>query len=345
MEEKVGIYISTAEDALMEAYNMSNAFNIRNYIDICFNIVDTLRRYLLISHYIALYMHKNEGLDVVFYSDFCLDNIIADHNKMKVIIRTIDLYMPEWISELYNISFEDKHPNHTGKWLEKLFLKEIMKKYPKAFKVYKHKTKVAEEIAEKHDVDIKTVIDSYGYMYTRLELDIREKSVKEFSSTIKKGVEIMTEFCTTATTLPFNEKGSLKEDPLNLIYTWLNTSREIYKLLLKDNALEPTYIYVSNYSVFMDGKPYMMIEYPYKNIGSFTITITKEDSKYTLEYTFPNKEISPNLQKTLHKNDFKLETQKTSLIYSREFPTLTEILEYIKNQGPPNKIKQNTKSH
>jgi len=197
--------------------------------------------------------------------------------------------MPEWISEIYNMSFEDKYPNHIGKWLEKFFLEDIMKKYSKAFKVYKHKTKVAEEIAEKYNVDIKTVINSQGYMYTRLELDIREKSVKEVSLAIKKGIDIMTEFCTKATTLPFDKKGSLKEDPLNLIYTWLSTSREIYKLLLKDNALEPIHIYASNYSVFVDGKPYMAIEYPYKNTDSFTIIITKEDSKYTLEYIFPKK--------------------------------------------------------
>ncbi|RLG61650.1 hypothetical protein DRN87_01950 [Candidatus Geothermarchaeota archaeon] len=310
MEEKVGIYISTAEDALTEAYNMSNAFNMRNYIDICFNLVDILKRYISLSHYVSLYMHKDEGLDVTFSSDLCLSDILVDHHKMKVTIRTRDLYMPEWIPEIYNISFENKYPNHTGKWLEKSFLEDVMKKYSKAFKVYKHKTKVAEEIAEKYNVDIKTVIDSYGYMYTRLELDIQEKSVKEVSLAIKKGIDIMAEFCTKVTTLPFNKKGSLKEDPLNLICTWLNTSREIYKLLLKDNALEPIHIYVSNYSVFIDGKPYMAIEYPYKNTESFTIIITKEDGEYTLEYVFPKKRYTQTYRKPYIKMTSNLKQKK-----------------------------------
>jgi len=303
-------------------------------IDLSFGAVEIFENYKTFSHHITLSADKRYSIwYLAIHDDLCIGGIEINWLNSTLSIRTNEYSIMEIISEIYNTFLPDKYPNYTPeKWLDGNFVKEVTKDYPKAFVSYNLASKISKELSEKYGINMRPVIDRDGYTCTKIEWSISEEDVKSLQILIKKGLDAMREYCTKATGLPYNEEiVAIKEDPLNLIFTWLNVWREVYNLFLKNNNLEPIHTTLTNYSFSVSGKPYMTIEYPYKNTDNFTITITKEDSKYTLEYTFPkDKKIFPILEENLRKDNFNIEITQLSRIYRNNFETLGDLLDYIK---------------
>jgi len=239
---------------------------------------------MFFSNYVTLSIV--DGLMVRFYihNDLIIRELELDIKNGILAINLTGFSLPDEITEIYNIVLSYEYKDYSPeKWLNKDFVADLMKKYPKAFKTYHVFKKIAEELKKNYGLNAEIKIIEDGFTYISIVENIVNKSLKDILILVDKVLHALNSYYSKKLMLSdYADIKSLKEDPSDILIGLIHIAKNITKNILTEYN-GPSFITISNYRLPPDEYEYLSIEYLHTKDKLVSIDLSKENTKYKLE--------------------------------------------------------------
>jgi len=148
-------------------------WDITKILDLSMRLIEIYGQYDIFSNYMTISIFGNSLLRFYIHNDLIIKEFNLDFKKGFLEAELKGFSLPDEIEETYGISLAEEIENYTPDiWLNKSFIANLMKKYPKAFRIYNKLKETADQFVKNYGLNAEIITYYDGYTCIKITEDI-----------------------------------------------------------------------------------------------------------------------------------------------------------------------------